>query len=985
MKQFLPGIVFLFCTALGLAQTREQRARYTKDYNKTKLKSMMVKSENAHADLMKQAKAKNVAETITTKDGRTAFLNSFDAKGNPQYIVSYNTSSEIATNTDDVKPGGALGLNLEGENMVMYMWDPNHPWFIHQEFLDSNGDSKITIGDDYTLAFALFKSDDHATHVAGTLVAQGVQPRVEGMSPKASLKAYDAFLDDREAAEAALEGMLLSNHSYGAYHLQGGDPTDLGRYNIRARAFDEITYNAPYYLPVFAAGNDALEGVNSNPVNGLTDKDHLSNLTVSKNGLTVAAAFQSIFGDTPTYLSFSSQGPTDDLRIKPDIAGQGDRVYSSERDNPADYGYSTGTSMAAPNVSGSLLLAQEHHHNLTGSFMPAATLKGLALHTARDIAPAGPDTYTGWGMLDMKKLIETMNNNGNSTLIEELSIHESQTYSITVRASNIEDLMASISWTDQPGSVVDRINDPTPVLVNDLDVRISQNGQEFFPYKLSSLGTHERGDNVVDPFERIDIPNASGEYTITVSRKPRQTNDLQNFTLILTGVDQVVSPGVLSEGIVSFFPYDESFESNNPGLWTQSLQDDIDWTITSGSTPTVGTGPDAAGHGEYYAFVESTVNNGGSYNQPPFNTASLVSPNIIVGSEQYVSVSFLEHKAGEGILGQLTLEMEIAPGAYIDVWHGSPIPVSDQWERHYVDLSPYIPIVNSSFKLRFRRILSSSQTADWAIDDIRIDVGARAIPPSTNYCQNGNAAPDNEFEWIQRVWVQSLDNPDVVNEIDNRTGPSENGYSDFTEVRELDMTFAPNQVTRFYIQGGWPDNQPYPEDYAVYIDYNRDGDFDDSNELVFFAAETSERNLIEDITVPQNIGYGRTRMRVIQYFGVISGPCQTVNYGEVEDYTITLLGDDPFSFYSSGYGADELTLSGSDLKLYPNPVGQELLNLEVLNGEGSHLAIYNTLGQVVIKRDFSQQIEVSELKDGVYILQVTTADGNTLTERFIKK
>ncbi len=51
--------------------------------------------------------------------------------------------------------------------------------------------------------------------------------------------------------------------------------------------------------------------------------------------------------------------------------------------------------MANPNVAGSLALLQQYHREIYGSFMLAATLKGLAIHTAADLDEPGPDYRTG--------------------------------------------------------------------------------------------------------------------------------------------------------------------------------------------------------------------------------------------------------------------------------------------------------------------------------------------------------------------------------------------------------------------------------------------------------------------------------------------------------------------------------------------------------------------------------------------------------------
>src|SRR5690606_10068021 len=143
------------------------------------------------------------------------------------------------------------------------------------------------------------------------------------------------------------------------------------------------------------------------PLEGLAGFDKLNGRKTGKNVLVVANAQDAnidINGDLISVLinSGSSQGPTDDLRIKPDIAGNGTGLYSTLETGDSAYGSLTGTSMAAPNVTGSLLLLQQHFHNLNGVYMRSATLKGLALHTADDAGNPGPDAVWGWGLLNSK-------------------------------------------------------------------------------------------------------------------------------------------------------------------------------------------------------------------------------------------------------------------------------------------------------------------------------------------------------------------------------------------------------------------------------------------------------------------------------------------------------------------------------------------------------------------------------------------------------
>ena len=110
--------------------------------------------------------------------------------------------------------------------------------------------------------------------------------------------------------------------------------------------------------------------------------------------------------------------------------------------------------MASPNVAGSLLLLQQYYHQVNGVFMRASTLKGLALHTADDVGPVGPDANHGWGLMNTKKAAETITNNGLQSWVEERILEQGASYTITLKSDETNPFMASISWTDLPGQVL---------------------------------------------------------------------------------------------------------------------------------------------------------------------------------------------------------------------------------------------------------------------------------------------------------------------------------------------------------------------------------------------------------------------------------------------------------------------------------------------------------------------------------------------------
>ena len=503
------------------------------------------------------------------KNGKVNVI--FDIVNNvPVYISNENRAAGIATKTNSLYPGGSLGLDLEGEGMTIGVWEVGgYPLVNHVEFLEVSGVSRITTPDTSSLNP---EESFHATHVNGTIGAKGENSSAKGMAPKSTILAYNSSGETFETVNAFTNNdMLVSNHSYGVYiydddNEQQVDDWYMGSYTNGAKNWDDIHHEVPKYLKVTSAGNSG----NVNYSNGLGyGYDKLTSDKNSKNSLIVASA-QVNFNFLQTQVtsmrisSFSSQGPTDDGRIKPDITGRGESVYSASNGGPNDYGNSQGTSMSCPNVAGSLLLLQEHYNNLNDKFMWSSTLRGLACHTATDDAEdpsiinggvyLGPDPFWGWGLLNAELAAQTIiNEQSNTAIIEENTLLNGAIYSFTVNVSDADKLMVTLCWTDPSGPLQNNIlNSTMPVLVNDLVIRITDNSNnEYLPWRLdlSALPYAIKGDNIVDNIERVEVDFPSvGQYTITVSHKGLlagfpSPGTAQDYSLIVTGSDMTLSAG----------------------------------------------------------------------------------------------------------------------------------------------------------------------------------------------------------------------------------------------------------------------------------------------------------------------------------------------------------------------------------------------------------------------------------------------------------
>lgn len=578
MKIFFTSLLLLFFVTV-YGQTREERNTIVNQYDLNKLNELKLK-------LTLDSKANNMAiedyinshglEKTKRKANGGLMQIKYIMDGKPVYMSSDNDNSATSTKTNLLHNGGSLGLNLEGQNMNIAAWDSEGVLTTHQEFLNSDSSaSRATKGEPF---FA--NISDHATHVSGTLIGKGTNPDAKGMAPQATLTVYNWDDDTTEVIDEITDnGLLLSNHSYGiSVFDESGDLNGatwiMGCYNSDAVTWDQIAYNAPYYLQVTSAGNNGADSYTG----GLqTGYDKLTGEKNAKNNLVIANAkpFFGLININDT----SSQGPSDDGRIKPDIAGDGTDVISSTSGSISDYLEYSGTSMASPNVAGSLLLLQQYYNQLNANYMKSATLKGLVCHTAQPgTARTGPDPEFGWGLLDATASAETiLDASNNSALIIETSLADGNTYSKSVTVSNTNTLSATICWTDPAGiNQTGVLNSPTPALVNDLDLRLTapDGTTTFFPWKLQlsdvSAAAVNNGDNNVDNIENIDVETpVAGTYTLSVTHKGSLTTGNQAFSLILTGSDLTLSVSEKMISGVNVWPnpandvLNLSFESND--------------------------------------------------------------------------------------------------------------------------------------------------------------------------------------------------------------------------------------------------------------------------------------------------------------------------------------------------------------------------------------------------------------------------------------
>lgn len=494
-----------------------------------------------------------------------------------------NVNAAISTAADQVRAQPPHGA--QGAGVVIGLWDQGPARGSHRELTN-----RVTVVDLITVS-------DHATHVCGTLIATGVTSTARGMAPLARVRSYDWDEDllemtgDAMAAPGDTNRMPLSNHSYGVGSgwswasttprwygtwppVAASRESDyFGLYEESARDWDQLCYESGYYLPFRAAGNDRTDYAPSSGAlfyywNGATwltrnyvpatdppadywdgGYDTMLMVAVAKNVMTIGSVNDAVLSGArslamATITSSSSWGPTDDGRVKPDLVANGSDLYSSTSGGDAAYGTKGGTSMATPNACGSAALLVDHARR-SGLALRAATLKALLIHTADDLGRAGPDYVFGWGLLNSKAAADLLTRHvawPEAGLLREGEVFTTAgVYRTAFRWDGARPIRVTLAWTDPPGEARNAHDDRTPLLVNDLDLRVfAPDGSTNMPYVLEVLApsnTATRGDNTLDNVEQVLIasPSMPGQYTVTVGHKGALYDDRQAFTLLIAG------------------------------------------------------------------------------------------------------------------------------------------------------------------------------------------------------------------------------------------------------------------------------------------------------------------------------------------------------------------------------------------------------------------------------------------------------------------
>lgn len=437
-------------------------------------------------------------------------------------LKAFNDGSRAASWVDSVQ------AEYNGTNFVAGEWDSgwaeaNHSGLAGRVIIGDNATCNASAGDSGTCG-----TTSHATHVAGTIMGNGSNAttiQYRGMAPKARLVTFEwpdtlTELLNETNNSIRLYGAVVSQNSWG-YDIVTAGCSTLGDYDSFSQAYDNITRGiglAGRISAVFSAGNERNKAYcNQSTVQYSTIPPPGQ---TAKNSITVGA----INSNDESMTAFSSFGPVDDGRLKPEVVAAGcetsGAITSSSGGN--SYASACGTSQAAPAVSGILLLLHEAYNTTHNkSLHLPSSLRALLAHTAKDLNSSGPDYSTGYGLVNASEALRLIKDDtGTSRLIayDNLSMQgDSAIYNINV-PPNAGLLKVTAAWDDWPASLL-----AGRQLVNDLDLVVENStGARFYPWVLNSSAPsnpaqRDRKDETNNLEQVLVEAPGSGLWTIRVN------------------------------------------------------------------------------------------------------------------------------------------------------------------------------------------------------------------------------------------------------------------------------------------------------------------------------------------------------------------------------------------------------------------------------------------------------------------------------------
>lgn len=231
-------------------------------------------------------------------------------------------------------------------------------------------------------------------------------------------------------------------------------------------------------------------------------------------------------------------------------------------------------------------------------------------------------------------------------------------------------------------------------------------------------------------------------------------------------------------------------------------------------------------------------------------------------------------------------------------------------------------------------------------------------PGSVNYCESASLSDTDEY--ISNVAIGSFN---------NSSGASmytyyENNVITMSQGANLSVTLTPTFI-----------GKAQREFWRIWVDFNQDGDFDDSDETVL-VQNNQKSEVTGNLSIPNTALLGNTRMRITMKRGGSPSSCETFSIGEVEDYKVSIVQP------KIAFGGEKSIFTFS---IYPNPAN-ERVNLLIEGLNDFKLNIFNSAGELMyekIGKSGSTEINTSDFPSGVFYIRIRSGL-DQFVEKFIK-
>ncbi|MGC5323853.1 S8 family serine peptidase [Brevibacillus sp. SYSU BS000544] len=353
----------------------------------------------------------------------------------------------------------------------------------------------------------------HGTHVAGSIVGTGAASangEIKGLAPEAKL-VFHSMDDEEQNLMGDLNEMWSEAYELGArIHSDSWGVDDFGQYGDLSYQADAFLWENKDMVALIAAGNSGEEGDYT-----------VGSPATAKNVIAVGASEsyrpEFTISDDPNEVAiFSSRGPTEDGRLKPDIVAPGTMILSTRSAFAPDdsfwglfddyYAFMGGTSMATPVLAGGTAQVRQFLQEKGVKNPSGALLKSMLLTGADDLKLPLKDQ--GYGRANLLASIQT-------TFVDEtkgLQTGGNASYSVEVTDTS-KPFSATIAWTDYPASMIAQ-----RTLVNDLNLVVTSpsgkvyNGNDF---------DEKPGDEVdnLNNVEQVYAKSEKGKWTVKVTGK----------------------------------------------------------------------------------------------------------------------------------------------------------------------------------------------------------------------------------------------------------------------------------------------------------------------------------------------------------------------------------------------------------------------------------------------------------------------------------